>query len=258
MLNVRGVDLFWPSPVRVMMPGRIGYRMEVGSKAEMVLMSALFVACVALYPVSKMGVRGGLHQLFRDFDMAVDEYKEQAGTQWFKVELAAIDNLTLEHIRCTCQVLGAWQDGPIVEYQGQSRAVGKNQLHHNLYPTEAVLLEGEPLRVITQRVDMKGRSLRWLMEALEGKPNLYLVGELWIDAQRIPAVERIELYHPVLWSGDRVRLHYAKAQDLRDYRHLVAIRGEVMVQMWLGPGDQPVELTLASRPQSAGVLEELF
>jgi hypothetical protein len=38
------------------------------------------------------------------------------------------------------------------------------------------------------------------MEALEGKPNLYLVGELWIDAQRIPAVERIELYHPVLWG----------------------------------------------------------
>jgi hypothetical protein len=37
MLNVRGVDLFWPSPVRVVMPGRIGYRMEVGSKAEMVL-----------------------------------------------------------------------------------------------------------------------------------------------------------------------------------------------------------------------------
>ena len=63
MLNVRGVDLFWPSPIRVVMPGRIGYRMEVGSKAEMVLMSALFVACLALYPVSKMGVRGGLHQL---------------------------------------------------------------------------------------------------------------------------------------------------------------------------------------------------
>jgi inner membrane protein len=170
--------------------------------------------------------------VLRNFDMAVDEYKERAGTSWFKIELAAIDNLTLEHIRCTCPVLGAWQDGLIVEYQGHSRAVGKSQLHHNLYPTEAVLLEGEPLTIQTQRVDMKSRSLNWLMEALEGKPNVYLLGELWIDADKVPAVTEIDLYHPVWWSGDRVRLHYARAEDLREYRRLVAIRGEVMVQGW--------------------------
>lgn len=232
MLNIRGVDLFWPSPVRVVMPSRIQYRMEVGSKAEMVLMTALFVACLALYPISKMGVRGGLHQVFRDFDMAVEEYREQAGARWFTLDLAAIDNLTLEHIRCRCAVLGAWQNGLIVEYQGQSRAVGKSQLHHNLYPTEAVLVAGEPLSVQTQRVDMKGRSLGWLMERLQGLPNVYLLGELWIDADKVPAVTEIDLYRPVWWSGDRIRLHYARAEDLREYRRLVAIRGEVMVQSW--------------------------
>jgi len=39
MLNVRGIDLFWPSPIRVVMPGRTAYRLEVGSKAKLVLLS---------------------------------------------------------------------------------------------------------------------------------------------------------------------------------------------------------------------------
>ncbi len=129
-------------------------------------------------------------------------------------------------------MLGAWQNGLIVEYRGQSRAVGKSQLHHTLYPIEAVLVAGEPLAVQTQRVDMKGRSLGWLMERLQGLPNVYLLGELWIDADKVPAVTEIDLYRPVWWSGDRVRLHYARAEDLREYRRLVAIRGEVMVQSW--------------------------
>jgi inner membrane protein len=37
MLNLRGADLLWPSPVRVVFPGNPSYRMEAGSKAEMVL-----------------------------------------------------------------------------------------------------------------------------------------------------------------------------------------------------------------------------
>ena len=91
MLNMRGVDLFWPASVRVVMPGRPGYRMEVGSKAEMVLLSSFVVGALALYPVSQMGLRGGLHELLKNFDMAFDEYRESAGTRWYSVELAAID-----------------------------------------------------------------------------------------------------------------------------------------------------------------------
>ena len=40
LLNIRGVDLFWPAPVRLVTPGSRNWRMKVGSKAEMVLLSA--------------------------------------------------------------------------------------------------------------------------------------------------------------------------------------------------------------------------
>ena len=261
MANIRGVDLFWPSPIRVVMPGKINYRLEVGSKAEMIVLCALLVFCVGLYPMSHLGLRGGLHQILRDFDIAYEEYVKVQGDNWHSLELTAIDNLTLEHIECTCPVLGAWQSGLIIEYQGQARSVGKSQMHHNLFPTEAVLLTGEPLRVISQRVDMKGRSLRWLVERLHTNQRYHLLGQLFVDADKLVNVNGIETYHPVMWGGDMIKLHYAKAEDLTEYLNLVAIRGEVVVQFWLKPGDRMVELSFtggAGEVEMPGVLEGMF
>jgi hypothetical protein len=40
----------------------------------------------------------------------------------------------------------------------------------------------------------------------------------------------------VIWGGDKVMLHYGRAEDLRQYLNLIAIRGEVVVQFWLRRG----------------------
>jgi inner membrane protein len=74
-------------------------------------------------------------------------------------------------------------------------------------------------------------------------------------------VAQIEAYHPVIWGVDKVRLHYARAGDLRDYLNLTAIRGEVVVQFWLRPGDAAVELEFdAAHPTESvpGALEGMF
>jgi len=260
MANIRGVDLFWPSPIRVVMPGKIKFRLEVGSKAEMILLCSMVVFCVGLYPMSNLGLRGGLHQLLRNFEIAHDEYVKVQGTSFYTLELNAIDNLTLEHIQCNCPILGAWQGGLIVEYNGKSRAVGESEVNHNLYPTEAVLIEGEQLRVITQRVKMNGRSLRWLVDNLEANHDYYLLGELFVDSGMMVNVNNIELYHPVIFGGSTVRLHYAKASDLDDYLNMVAIRGEVVVQFWLKPGDEAVEVRFSGGESGStpDVLEGMF
>ena len=74
MLNVRGVDLFGPSPVRLVTPGNRHWRMEVGGKAEMVLLSALLLSTVALYPLSWMGFRDALQAVIKSFDIAHEQY----------------------------------------------------------------------------------------------------------------------------------------------------------------------------------------
>ncbi len=74
-------------------------------------------------------------------------------------------------------------------------------------------------------------------------------------------VSQMENYHPVIWGGDTVKLHYAKAEDLRDYLNLTAIRGDVVVQFWLRPGDEGVELSFSGEGGKAatpGVLDRMF
>jgi inner membrane protein len=244
MANIRGADLFWPSPVRLVFPGNKRYRLETGSKAEMILFTSLVLFTLVLYPVSGMGFRVGLQHLLGNFDMARDSYIKQAGKHWYTLKLDATDNLTLEQIQGDYPIVGVWRNGLIVLKGDELRAVGLNQEAHNLYPTHAELIEGEPLRVVSHRVNMRGRSLRWLLERLDTTRIYFISGELRMGSRRDPPVEGIDLYRPARHSGTVLRLQYARERELAPYLGMVAAEGELYVQVWLKPGDEAVELIL--------------
>ena len=255
MLNVRGVDLFWPSPVRVVTPGNRHWRLEVGSKAEMVLLSALIALAVALVPLSHLGFRDALQAVLKSFDISVEQYQRQIGTHWYDLELVASDNLTLERIDCRCPVVGLWKGGLIVLHEGKPRAVGKSQQNHNLLPISARLIEGEPLTVQSVKVEMQGRTLRWLLSKVDQRRVYFINGE--VQTGRIGPVANIDLYQPVAYSGQTMTLRYARAPELGPWLDLVAARGEVFVQFWLKPGEQTVYFDLGNDPPVDPIPNEL-
>ncbi|MFO1420775.1 MAG: metal-dependent hydrolase [Candidatus Competibacteraceae bacterium] len=178
MLNIRGIDLFWPSPLRVVTPGNRNWRLGVGSKGEMILLSGLLVAAAALVPLSHLGFRDALQALLQNFDIAREQYQRVAGTHWYALELTASDNLTLQPLQGKFPVVGVWQNGLIVERDGELRAVVPSQTLHNLYPLQARLIEGEPLRVVAERVELRGHTLRWLLGRIDQSRPYYLLGEV--------------------------------------------------------------------------------
>ena len=255
MLNIRGVDLFWPSPMRLVAPGNRHWRIAVGSKAEMVLLSVLLVMTAALYPLSHLGFRDALQALLRSFDIAVEQYQRQIGTHWYDLDLVASDNLTLARVTCRCPVVGLWKGGLIVLHEGQPRAVGKSQQNHNLLPITGRLIEGELLTVQSMRVEMKGRTLRWLVSKIDQRRVYFINGE--VQTGRIEPVANIELYQPVTYSGQTMTIRYARAQELGPWLDLVAAKGEIFVQFWLKPGEQPVFFDLGHDPPADPIPEEL-
>ena len=240
MFNLRGIDLFWPSPIRVVMPGKEEYRMQVGSKSETILMSAFLIACLGLYPLSNVGLWHGLHTILGNFDVARDEYQQKLGTHKFGLHLEAVDNLTMEQINCECPVIGLWKDGLIVTHKGKPRAVGESPAYHDLFPKKSWLIKGDQLNVVSQKFDLAGRNLRWLLERIDTDHEYYLMGELFVAGNESKQLGELQLYHPVIYTGDIVRLHYAKAEDLKRYLDMVAAQGEVFIQYWLKPGESPV------------------
>ena len=156
------------------------------------------------------------------------------------MELTATDHLTLQAVQGRCPVVGTWKYGLTVLYQGQARAVGQSEAQHNLLPISARIIEGEPLRVQSERLEMQGQTLRWLLGNIDQRRVDYLSGE--IQTARIEPVADIDRYRPVIYSGQTMTLHYARAAELGPWLDLVAVRGEVIVQFWLKPGEAAVTL----------------
>ena len=261
MLNVRGIDLFWPAPLRVVTPGNRHWRLEVGSKGEMILLSGLLVAAAALVPLSQIGFRDGLQALLQNFDIAREQYQRQAGTHWYELELTATDHLTLQSVQGTFPVVGVWQNGLIVERGGELRAVGPSPAHHNLYPLKARLLRGEPLRVVAERVELRGHSLRWLVSRIDPSRPYFLLGEVEMPDGRGPALtgrlDSVDRYNPASYRGGILRLHYARARELGPWLDHVAVRGEVVVQFWLRPGERAAAFEVGEEPPADPIPEEL-
>ena len=261
MLNIRGIDLFWPSALRVVTPGNRHWRLEVGSKGEMILLSGLLVAAAALAPLSQMGFRDALQAVLRNFDIAREQYQRVAGTHWYALDLTATDNLTLQPVQGQFPVVGVWQNGLIVERDGVLRAVGPSPTHHNLYPLKARLIEGEPLRVVAERVNMAGHTLCWLLGRIDQSRPYFLLGEVEMPDGRGPAItgrlDRVDTYNPASYRGGILQLHYARARELEPWLDLVAVRGEVIVQFWVRPGEQPVVFDLGHDPPADPIPAEL-
>jgi inner membrane protein len=122
-------------------------------------------------------------------------------------------------------------------------------------PISARLIEGEPLRVQSVKVEMKGRTLRGLLGKIDQRRVYYLSGE--IQTARIEPVANIELYRPVTYSGQTMTLRYARAQELGPWLDLVAAKGEIFVQFWLRPGEQAAAFEVGDDPVEEIIPEEL-
>ena len=133
-----------------------------------------------------------------------------------------------------------------MERDGELRTVGPSPTHHNLYPLKTRLIQGEPLRVVAERVELRGHTLRGLVSRIDQSRPYYLLGEVEMPDGRGPAMtgrlDSVDSYHPASSRGGVLRLHYARARELEPWLNLVAVRGEVVVQFWLRPGEAAVTL----------------
>ena len=124
--------------------------------------------------------------------------------------------------------------------------IGDNRPERNLYPLKARLLRGEPLRVVAERVELRGHTLRWLVSRIDPSRPYYLLGEVEMPDGRGPALtgrlDSLETYNPARYRGGILRLHDARARELGPWLDLVAVRGEIVVQFWLRPGEAATTL----------------
>ncbi len=70
-------------------------------------------------------------------------------------------------------------------------------------------------------------------------------------------LDSVDTYHPASYRGGILQLHYARAQELGPWLDLVAVRGEVVVQFWLKPGEAAVTLGAGEEREVEKIPEQL-
>ena len=73
-------------------------------------------------------------------------------------------------------------------------------------------------------------------------------------AGRLDSVDR---YDPASYQGGVLRLHYARAQELQPWLDRVAVRGEVVVQVWLKLGETAAALGPGTEIQEDRIPKQL-
>lgn len=110
-------------------------------------------------------------------------------------------------------------------------------------------------------MEMAGRTLRGLVNRIDQSRPYFLLGEVEVAdgkgsalAGRLDSVDR---YDPASYRGGVLQLHYARASELGPWLDRVAVRGEVIVQFWLRPGETAVTLGKGEEQEVERIPEQL-
>jgi inner membrane protein len=114
---------------------------------------------------------------------------------------------------------------------------------------------------VAERVELRGHTLRWLLSRIDQSRPYYLLGEVEMPDGRGAAMtgrlDSVDTYNPASYRGGILRLHYARARELGPWLDLVAVRGEVVVQFWLKPGETAVTLGAGEEREGERIPEQL-
>jgi len=75
MFTLRGSQFFWPEPSRDVIPKNSKYRIETGSKFEIIIFAILFGCMVVSFPISQYGLMTSLRWLLATPEAAIEEFK---------------------------------------------------------------------------------------------------------------------------------------------------------------------------------------
>ena len=115
--------------------------------------------------------------------------------------------------------------------------------------------------MVAERVNLAGHTLRWLVSRIAPDRTYYLLGEVEMPDGRGPALtgrlDSVDTYNPAIYRGGILQLHYARAPELEPWLDRIAVRGEVVVQFWLKPGEATVTLGAGEEREVEKIPEQL-
>jgi inner membrane protein len=231
-----GVPLFYPSPIRAVLPRAETLRLPEGARAEWILAAALALALAILLPLQQMGFARALHALTQTTGGAISDYRRWQGQRLVWVDVEGLFQPSGRRVRQRYRVLGLANTSTLVVLDPATdriHTVGPTA-EANVYPLRVRAEPGPPVTIQTRPVVLTQQLLRDVLQAVPPDGDTLLQGEVSTpDTPRIrPDPEQYAVLKPGV-SG--LEFRYARPRDLADpaIGALFVVAGVVLVQTTL-------------------------
>jgi len=231
--NKSGVPLFFPSPLRAVMPKAEKYRIASGSQAEIILCTVIAITAVLLLPINRMGLFKALHYVLRDTSSAIADYRCWAEEYRVYVDVTGVFNLSQQPIQSQFEVLGISNQNSLVVYDSRAAliyTVGTDK-NANIYPKSIRCIKGEPISVVTKKVTLKNQLLGNLINYIPKSGQTFIKGTVTtLDKVILPRdPQTYETIRPLI---NQLELRYADLKQLQeiDVSTIFALSGDLYLR----------------------------
>lgn len=241
-LTPSGVELFWPSRARAVLPGNARYRFEAMGWPELGFAVVMGLAAVPLLQLAQAGegTGGVIRSAIGKLATARQSYDAQKGTNTWTLRIKGRDNRSYEDVTGEYVVIGPWgENGFILRTLDGPRSLCGQQAC-DWYADHAVLVKGAAEETTTRILNVDRLStlaLTDLLVPLQESGEVYLLGALTARSVR-------EQPPTVTVVGDSVSLHYAEPELLTGWKPGVLRDVRLTVQVRHPPGEPVPEVVL--------------
>jgi inner membrane protein len=248
--NKSGVPLFFPNPIRAVMPKAVKYRIACGSKAELILVTVVSITACLLLPVNRIGLFKSLHYVLRNTSSAISDYRCWADDYRVYADVKGVFNLSQLKIQSQFEVVGISNLNRLVVYDFRADSiysVGSDK-NANIYPTSIRCIKGEAIDVVTKKVTLKHQLLGHLINHIPQNGRTFITGSV-ITLDQVILPRDPESYDSIRPLMNRLELRYAMSKQLQDVNlsTLFAISGDLYLRTILPANNHK---PLSKRPQT--------
>ena len=220
--TVNGMKLFHPfSALRCVFPLDVNnphrYRVQTGSRVEMVLGIIFFVGCIPTFYVASQGYERFIRVTQQSIEAAVRDYEQFSRNNFVLANIDSYDMLTKQPFKGTFEVVGALNPHTLVfkSPDGRLHTVGKS--FEADYVAESIVCQKDrPSFASMQIVDMSNQLLAHLTALVDTSVENYFFGDI-ATMDKVSLPENIRLFSPVTGSGGDIKLNFATLNDIREY-----------------------------------------
>jgi inner membrane protein len=220
--TINGVKLFYPfSKVKCVFPMEMNhphsYRMQTGSKTDLMLSVLFFIGCIPTLFIASQGYERFIRSTQQNIEAAVRDYNEFSKDYLVFADVQAYDMFTKRPLTGTFEIVGALNPQTLI-FKGQDtrlHTLGKN--FQADYVAEKILCQkGNPAFASIRNIDVSNQILVQMFSTIDTTAENYFFGDL-VAADKVAVPENIKLFSPVTGSSNTIKFNYATVEDILTY-----------------------------------------